>query len=256
MRNHQFIVGRPHFRNDDVVGRATRGYVALNVETMEFVWLKDVWRIRDLHKEGDVIYEMNEAQVPNVPTLVCHGDVEDQRTLTDKLLENKVQDRRMKGYIHYRLVVREVARPLWEFENGQELVQILGGCLLAHHAAYERLSILHRDVSDGNILIVFGPHRDGEPGAVGRRGMLTNWAVCKKVLKHKDWMGVVRGHEQARTGTWEFISASLLGHPTKSPTWQDDLESFFRVLLFFAVRFLRNDCPDVANFVRYFFNEC
>ena len=81
---HDFLVGKPTFRADSVVGRGTRGYVALDCETNRFVWLKDVWRAAYAIPvpEGDMLRRLNDAGVENVPTLVCHGDVDDHVTVT------------------------------------------------------------------------------------------------------------------------------------------------------------------------------
>ncbi|KDQ59800.1 hypothetical protein JAAARDRAFT_56762 [Jaapia argillacea MUCL 33604] len=256
----QFIVGRPHFRDGGIVGRATRGYVALDVETKEFVWLKDVWRIDGLHKEGDVIQEMNDANIPHVPTLICHGDVENQVTVTNTRWPDSDEDtpnptpNPMRRFTHYRLVVKEVGRPLAEFENGRELVGILSDCLHAHQDVYEKLSILHRDVSDGNILIVPGSGRD-EGEMFANRGMLNDWDLCKKISKGEEGAGSVLARALDRTGTWAFMSAALLRDGKKPAVLQDDLESFFHVLLFNAVKFLKNSCQDIPGFITDFFES-
>ena len=79
-----FLVGKPTFRTDRVIGRGTRGYVALDCDTNRFVWLKDVWRAAYAIPvpEGDMLRRLNDAGVENVPTLVCHGDVDDHVTVT------------------------------------------------------------------------------------------------------------------------------------------------------------------------------
>lgn len=48
--------------------------------------------------------------------------------------------------------------------------------------------------------------------------------------------------------------ASLLDK-SKQITVQDDLESFFHVLLFYAVRYLPSNCSDVGSFILRFFEE-
>ncbi|KAI0739890.1 hypothetical protein C8Q80DRAFT_1240978 [Daedaleopsis nitida] len=87
----EFLVGRPVFLAKGMAGRGTRGYIALDCKTGRFVWLKDSWRAHYLlvEKEGDILAELNAANVPNVPTLVCHGDIRDQETLTPLLWERK-----------------------------------------------------------------------------------------------------------------------------------------------------------------------
>ena len=86
-----YLVGKPIVQRSGVTGRGTRGYVALDCETGCFVWLKDAWRASVLIavREGDVLRELNEAGIENVPTLVCHGDINDHATVTDIWWERK-----------------------------------------------------------------------------------------------------------------------------------------------------------------------
>ncbi|RPD52553.1 hypothetical protein L226DRAFT_496191 [Lentinus tigrinus ALCF2SS1-7] len=86
-----FLVCKPVFCAEHLLGRGTRGYVALDCQTGRFVWLKDAWRAYYLllEKEGDVLAKLNKAKVPNVPTVVCHGDIQDQTTLTSLVWELK-----------------------------------------------------------------------------------------------------------------------------------------------------------------------
>ncbi|RPD53593.1 hypothetical protein L226DRAFT_561064 [Lentinus tigrinus ALCF2SS1-7] len=86
-----FLVCKPVFCAEHLLGRGTRGYVALDCQTGHFVWLKDAWRAYYLllEKEGDVLAKLNKAKVPNVPTVVCHGDIQDQTTLTSLVWELK-----------------------------------------------------------------------------------------------------------------------------------------------------------------------
>ncbi|KAM5541094.1 hypothetical protein V8D89_005227 [Ganoderma adspersum] len=84
-----FLIGRPTFRASGVFGRGTRGYVALDCKTGRFVWLKDAWRTAHIltGTEGDVLQTLNDAGVQNIPTLLCHGDVHDQSTVTGEWWE-------------------------------------------------------------------------------------------------------------------------------------------------------------------------
>lgn len=56
-------------------------------------------------------------------------------------------------------------------------------------------------------------------------------------------------------GTWQFMSASSLQAPSKEIVVEDELESFFHVLLFFAIRFLHHNCNEVANFMHAYFDD-
>ncbi|PIL32487.1 hypothetical protein GSI_05190 [Ganoderma sinense ZZ0214-1] len=80
----EYLVGKPTFRANGVIGRGTRGYVALDCVTNRFVWLKDVWRPAYAMgvAEGDILQSLNDAGVENVLTLVCHGDVDEDATVT------------------------------------------------------------------------------------------------------------------------------------------------------------------------------
>ena len=81
----EFLIGKPTFCSRGMVGRGTRGYVALDCATHKFRWLKDAWRADDyalVEREGDILAALNKAQVINVPTMLCHGDTGDQKTET------------------------------------------------------------------------------------------------------------------------------------------------------------------------------
>ncbi|RPD57704.1 hypothetical protein L227DRAFT_506295 [Lentinus tigrinus ALCF2SS1-6] len=75
--DRKFLVAKPVFEANGMVGRGTRGYVALDWETQRFVFLKDAWRpfYDGVDKEGDVLDKLNKEGVLNVPTLITHGDV-------------------------------------------------------------------------------------------------------------------------------------------------------------------------------------
>ncbi|GBE86380.1 predicted protein [Sparassis crispa] len=250
-----YLVGKPHFIADGMVGRGTRGYVALDCQTSKFVFLKDSWRVdhEDIEKEGEVLRRLNDVNVRNVPTLVCHGDVLGQRTKTQDVWESvygsvPVGNRPVKLHMHYRLVVEEVGHPLSDFKDGYELVSIMSDCLTAHRQAYERLRLLHRDISSGNVFFVERIEGD----AVVPVGYLSDWELSKTVPKGGE-NHVAR--QPDRTGTWQFMSALSLQNPYKPITLQDDLESFVHLVVYEAIRFLPHNIPaiNVGTFIwRYF----
>ncbi|KAI0716100.1 hypothetical protein C8T65DRAFT_124383 [Cerioporus squamosus] len=90
-RRRKFLICKPRFRAKGLAGRGTRGYVAVDCETERFVWLKDAWRAHYIlvDREGDILQRLKDAKVPRVPTLVCHGDIDDQVTLTPQWWEEK-----------------------------------------------------------------------------------------------------------------------------------------------------------------------
>ena len=130
-------VGKPHSYTPRVVGRGTSGYVAVPLNDAgepegDFVYLKDTWRRNKegLHKEGTVLKTLNAAQVTYVPTLISHGDLDDQSALSyDKWFDYHPDRARdecpLEAHRHYRIVVAEVCKPLSEFQAGAELVWAL-----------------------------------------------------------------------------------------------------------------------------------
>ncbi|CDO74884.1 hypothetical protein BN946_scf185004.g34 [Trametes cinnabarina] len=76
-----FLVGKPIWVSFWMFGRGTRGYVALDVKTRRFVFLKDSWRpfYVGVEPEGHYLelFASNQHDVPNlrVPAVVVHGDV-------------------------------------------------------------------------------------------------------------------------------------------------------------------------------------
>ena len=152
-----YLVGKPLHLPSGVIGRGTRGYVALDCETDRFVWLKDAWCACDLvaEAEGDIVGKLNLAGVANVPTLVCHGHVQDHATVTSEWWEithgkrtssssppasggikrkrDDADGRRepcpFRRHTHYRIAVEEVAMQLTEFRCGKQLVSITLDCL-------------------------------------------------------------------------------------------------------------------------------
>ena len=100
-------------------------------------WLKDCWRVAHSGKqrEGDILRELNDSDVVGVPTLVCHGDVDSQRTWSQELSSKPYPSEQptncsLNTLIHYRMVVAEVCLPLKFFRSGRELLRLIIDCIL------------------------------------------------------------------------------------------------------------------------------
>ncbi|KAH9174765.1 hypothetical protein EDB89DRAFT_469874 [Lactarius sanguifluus] len=249
---HKFLVRDDHTPNGQIkyyiapsavwdsealFGRSTFGYIAYDPKTTNLVYLKDFWRTeRDgIQKEGDVYRELHDAQVSNIAKLGLAGDVPllpecgrtdcpaVQRTMTQEFVKDWCPGRpRVDLYVHYRLVLETLGSPLHTFKSTRELCKVIRDAINAHTEAYERVQILHRDVSAGNILIA----EDGS-------GILIDWDLSKKVVKG----GSGKQRQHSRTGTWQFMSiARLRDSSTRPHEVSDDLESFFWVLLYLVVK--------------------
>ncbi|KAI0645213.1 hypothetical protein C8Q79DRAFT_927442 [Trametes meyenii] len=255
-----FLVAGPTIASEGLPGRGTRGYIAIDLDDREgpFVFLKDVWRVDrvGIRKEGEILEYLNGRDVQNIPTKICHGDVDPlfpQTTVSQKIWrkshpgdEDKCP---LKTHTHYRLVVREVGLPMDEFKDGQELIFLVSRCIAAHRDAYEE-GVIHRDISCGNVLINVKEFvDDGGNFQHERDGLLTDWELSKSLTDMSD---VPR--QQNRTGTWQFLSVNVLRDPKKKVTIEDELESFFHLVLYYAIRYLPHNCLDVASWMHNYFD--
>ncbi|KAH9896024.1 hypothetical protein C8Q73DRAFT_643740 [Cubamyces lactineus] len=86
-----FLIGGPLFYAHGMACRGTKGYVAWDTKAMRFAWLKDAWRLdyERMDSEGVILSKLNANGVMNVPTLVCHGDIRDQKTRTPDIWESQ-----------------------------------------------------------------------------------------------------------------------------------------------------------------------
>ncbi|KAI0660096.1 hypothetical protein C8Q70DRAFT_978183 [Cubamyces menziesii] len=84
-----FLIGPPSFYAHGMACRGTKGYVAWDTKARRFAWLKDAWRLDygRMEPEGVILSKLNAKGVVNVPTLVCHGDIRNQKTRTPDIWE-------------------------------------------------------------------------------------------------------------------------------------------------------------------------
>ncbi|TBU40237.1 hypothetical protein BD309DRAFT_900258 [Dichomitus squalens] len=313
-----FLIGKPSFVSHGLFGRGTRGYVALDCTTNRFVWLKDTWRASLLFTdtEGDIVHQLNEAGIDNVPTLICHGDILNQATTTADWWERQrsrssfpavgsstsshsssresasrapLADRKRKRaathtngndettaagkrsptpdalahtncplqrHMHYRVAFEEVCLPLKKFVNGHQLGSVVLDGIRTHYQAttHPKIRRLHRDISSGNLLILpkikRGPQ--GRGVWIAWTGVLSDWEMSKPIEGLHE---TSKASRVSRTGTYQFMSVNLLLRPSEYSSVPDELESFFHVLLYHAVRHLRSSCDDPWSWIDQYFNN-
>ncbi|OBZ74235.1 hypothetical protein A0H81_06328 [Grifola frondosa] len=240
-----FLVGKPQQIAAGTASRGTRSYVAIDMEKKEFVHLKDHWRISSdvtdesdeeqqdkednhplrtggPHLEGDILAYLNKTGVRNVPTVLCHGDVAGQVTVTQDIWKRIPRTSSMNSYsrfdppselVHYRLAEKEVCKSLSEFKTSSNLVRLIYDCTIAHEDAMNLGRILHRDISAGNMLMYPVPYtmKLGITIYIWT-GLLNDWAFSKPITK----LGVADVARRAsRTGTWQFMSARILNNKSR-----------------------------------------
>ncbi|KAI0357239.1 hypothetical protein OH77DRAFT_146372 [Trametes cingulata] len=96
-----FLVAKPVFAASTMFGRATRGYVAVDIRTGRFVFLKDSWRpyYAGVEPEGAYLEQFAGDEDMQVPTVVCHGDVGGQVAFTARYEERTRDARKRRGVL-------------------------------------------------------------------------------------------------------------------------------------------------------------
>ncbi|KAI9781456.1 MAG: hypothetical protein M1816_002377 [Peltula sp. TS41687] len=114
------------------------------------------------------------------------------------------------------LVISPAGRAISKFETILELLGALRDAIKAHRSLYVDGNILHRDISENNIIITNPEEADGF------RGMLIDLDLATEI-------GSGRSGARFRTGTMEFMAIEVLLNVDH--TYRHDLESFFYVLI-------------------------
>ncbi|KAK7687780.1 hypothetical protein QCA50_008999 [Cerrena zonata] len=244
---YRYIIGKPETSTPSLFGRATKGFMAFDPLHDRFVFLKDSWRPDSSRPEWETYRRLKKADVPNIPTLVCGSDVRSspgtvaQTTLTHHLFKSKG----FQAKVHTRLVILEIGLPLSEFDSTLDLIVVVYHAFRAHRWAWQRASILHRDISDNNVLVVYRLDEKGLP-VVG--GLLIDWDLSKD----KEQLDAEQALDVNRSGTWAFMSALRQKYPKKPFEVSDDIESFVHVLIWCGVRYLPHSKTDTPNHLPLF----
>lgn len=113
------------------------------------------------------------------------------------------------------LVISPAGRPIYKYKSPIELLEALRDAIKAHQSLYSKGNILHRDISENNIIIT-------DPTKTGFSGMLIDLDLAQE-------LGSARSGARCRTGTLAFMAIEVLRGVDH--TYRHDLESFFYVLL-------------------------
>ncbi|KAI4087136.1 MAG: hypothetical protein L6R37_008352 [Teloschistes peruensis] len=119
------------------------------------------------------------------------------------------------------LVISPGGRAIRDFRSIPELLEALRDAIKAHRSLYTKGKILHRDISENNIIITDPKEADGFTG------MLIDQDLAKEI-------GSGRSGARHQTGTMEFMAIQVLQRVAH--TYRHDLESFLYVLLWMCAR--------------------
>ncbi|KAF8271223.1 hypothetical protein EI94DRAFT_1497197, partial [Lactarius quietus] len=101
------------------------------------------------------------------------------------------------------------------------------------HKATYKASVLHRNISIGNIMIIDNENEREDLHS----GMLIDWDLSKLIDPNKS----CTPHQYTRTGTWQFMTAALIKEANITHTFVHDLESAFWVVLWMALSYMRSN---------------
>ncbi|TFK19410.1 hypothetical protein FA15DRAFT_760052 [Coprinopsis marcescibilis] len=157
----------------------------------------------------------------NIPWL----DIPDVRAL--------LKEEKLSGYMRRSLhvIASRPCKKLWEVNNVDEFMKVWIDCVKCHNEAYEKGEVLHRDLSENNLM--FWRKKIAESDSSSVEGVLNDWDMASK-LKLKQ---VPKSAAKHRTGTLPFMAMEMLVQDPPAHLLRHDLESFFYILLWAAIHY-------------------
>ncbi|KAH7890513.1 hypothetical protein F5I97DRAFT_1973062 [Phlebopus sp. FC_14] len=229
-----------------------RGTVVWVVQADKVVALKLSWQDVARKERRDKVLEIlrNNKHHENIlyPTALQKGEDSTLRTIrafTTDEVEGWAAQRGIENRV-LEVHIINLGRPVMFFWSVQDFVMGLRGALLGHKYLVQ-IGILHRDISENNILLAL------IPGLI--RGYITDFdmaipyqmmapqkqspdimEVVHSVLSKKsDLLHSAGPFKAERTGTTPFMSINVLGR--MGHTHYDDVESFLYVLVLFFMTY-------------------
>ncbi|KAH9906931.1 FunK1 protein kinase [Xylariomycetidae sp. FL2044] len=135
------------------------------------------------------------------------------------------------------IVTSPLGRPLHSFNSPLELLQALADAIRGHRFLLQSCVILHRDVSEGNIIIV-----ESQGPEAGPKGVLIDFDSAMNLAAERPKAGQV-------VGTRMFRAIGLL--EKMEHTYRHDLESFFYVLLWAVIANRSKSIPEQSRLRRW-----
>ncbi|KAF9456881.1 hypothetical protein BDZ94DRAFT_1314745 [Collybia nuda] len=275
-QGREFLGWSPMANGELLLGRATRPYPVWDIQEHALRFLKDSWRWVHFERESDILRLLNGAGVQIVPQLIGDGDIEGHwhTNLSHTFAANSTDEttglRKISWKygvysilqrVHHRFVGKDIGLHLIKFKTSKDMMQVVYDAFIAHKEAYERCGTLHGDISNKNVMMK-------ENGT----GFLNDWDLAKRVTK--DVNQVPQEHERmVRSmisptfidinkviliqGTWQFTSTLNLLKPGKLHNVQDDIESFFHLVLYHGIKCLHHaPLANAHTTMTTIFDEC
>ncbi|KAG5332065.1 hypothetical protein C0989_007265 [Termitomyces sp. Mn162] len=242
--NNYIVLKDQEIGSRSPIGRSTRCLKAYWLKTNGLVLLKDTWRVVSptLKPEHEIYEKLHKKQVPNIPQAHLGADIGKENdglhtTQTKRCLKDveKTLDISLRTFRHYRIVLEYLPYSLEDFKNTREMTIVFRDASIGHGTAATEAEVLHRDISNGNIM--FKRHADG---AV--QGYLIDWDLSLDLNLASNQSAEA---QPERTGTWQFLAIRLVQpKEIEKPLIQDridDVESFYHVFLWLALRYTAHE---------------
>ncbi|KAF9489179.1 hypothetical protein BDN71DRAFT_1499191 [Pleurotus eryngii] len=232
-------------------GRMTRNRVVVLLKpTPRVMFFKDYWREYSEYAEPEAeVYRLISAdkdlsKCRYLAKMHAGGDLKANNCAITTIGDTHTtfgvgcEKLKLRPLTAHFIVLETVGRDLSLFRTARNLVSCIADAMEAHQLVYDKLHILHRDISAGNILLSALDSKEA------RHGILIDWDHC--IFMNKLSKG--RPTRVTRTGTWRFMSANLTMNPaTASHCILDDRESALHVLMYMAIRYLHHDQNDPTD---------
>ncbi|KAG6843425.1 hypothetical protein H0H87_004701, partial [Tephrocybe sp. NHM501043] len=195
--------------------------------------LKICWPHRNRKLEGDTLECLRKRlpaqwhdHIPEV-TYSATATAEDLRLPRVELLKlSAIKDfERKDRQLH--ILVMKIYKKLWEAGSVEEFMEIYLDCVECHHASYTKGRVLHRDLSENNLMFKTAP--DGL-----KKGILNDWDLASEVEDNNE---IKLSNANHRIGTLPFMARDLLVNNPPSHLYRHDLESFFYILIWAALHY-------------------
>lgn len=195
-RFHEFLVKNLATGAVESNMHATKGYIAFDVQTGTFCFLKDTWRtLRDdfPSKELRKYRELQPLNISGIASVRCGGDLLDQLTQTQEFPEAH----EYYPLNHARTVFNEIGIPLEDYKHSYELCGALWSALqgqsytlkvvysiimfvpAVHKQVWEEAGILHSNVNDKHIMLYEDPYARSDEEQTPK-ALLIDWHFCKR----------------------------------------------------------------------------
>ncbi|KAI0762193.1 hypothetical protein BD413DRAFT_445226, partial [Trametes elegans] len=157
---------------------------------------------------------------------------------------------------HTRMMIKDIGRPLTQFESSRDVVQALRDSTFGHGLALRRAGVLHRDISIGNILLTakdrdapghagfvhdldyssFEDFDDGDDGIDDDPDGHSSTAGASTHAANEE-------RRKERTGTFYFMAYEILASEPTVHSGHHDLESIYWVLVWIVLRHTNHSHP-------------